>query len=527
MKNALLFLSSVLITLNVFAQAPQKMSYQAVIRDATNALISGSAVGMRISILQGSASGPAVYVETQTPITNLNGLASIEIGAGTVVSGSFPAIIWGSGQYFVKTETDPMGGISYSITGTTQMLSVPYALYAEKSGSATASSGKTYLILSGNITDLQAAAKITAEAGPNTQFVWIQNTTALTTVDLSGLTDLIDLRISNNAALTTVNVMNVTKLTDGLNVSGNPVLTSISMPFLAEIGGAFKINTNGLLTLLDLPLLQNISSENTNNISGNAVLTNLAFPSVATLGVMTINSNIALSSISFPQLTAVLNWLAFNDNGLLASLPFPVLSAASSLQISGNAVLTSLVFPALTTITGNSFASWNPVLTSLLFPVLVNATAFDISNNSLLNTLSFAVLSSCGQLGIRNTLATTLSFPALTTSTALITIQDNSQLTSVSLPVATTAKNVYSINNPLLSVFSIPALSTLTGALRVQQSALPSSEVNLLLTKMLTVSPSSGVSIYLDLQTPPAPPTGAGITAKATLIANGQTVITD
>lgn len=115
-----------------FAQAPQKMSYQAVIRNASNNLVASSVVGMRISILSGSASGPAVYVETQTPGTNVNGLVSIQIGNGTVVSGTFAAIDWSTGVYYVKTETDPTGGTAYSITGTTQLLSVPYALYAEK-----------------------------------------------------------------------------------------------------------------------------------------------------------------------------------------------------------------------------------------------------------------------------------------------------------------------------------------------------------------------------------------------------------
>lgn len=115
-----------------FAQAPKKMSYQAVIRNAANNLVANSVVGMRISILSGSASGPAVYVETQNPTTNVNGLASLQIGNGTVVSGTFSAINWSTGIYYVKTETDPAGGTAYSITGTSQLLSVPYALYAEK-----------------------------------------------------------------------------------------------------------------------------------------------------------------------------------------------------------------------------------------------------------------------------------------------------------------------------------------------------------------------------------------------------------
>jgi hypothetical protein len=107
------------------------MSYQAVVRDASDNLATSQNIGMQISILQGSSSGTAVYVETQTPTTNANGLVSIEIGAGTIVSGDFTTIDWANGPYFIKTETDPTGGTSYTITGTSQLLSVPYALHAK------------------------------------------------------------------------------------------------------------------------------------------------------------------------------------------------------------------------------------------------------------------------------------------------------------------------------------------------------------------------------------------------------------
>jgi hypothetical protein len=129
--TAIMFLSQ-----QTSAQAPNKMSYQAVIRNNANALITNTAVGMQISILQGSAIGTAVYVETQTPTTNANGLVSIEIGSVTPVTGTFAGINWANGPYFIKTETDPSGGTSYTITGTSQLLSVPYALYAESSGSS-------------------------------------------------------------------------------------------------------------------------------------------------------------------------------------------------------------------------------------------------------------------------------------------------------------------------------------------------------------------------------------------------------
>ncbi len=125
--------SSALTFVSTPSIIPQKMSYQAVIRDAGNLLVANTPVGMRISVLQGSASGTPVYVETQNTTTNINGLASVQIGGGTVVSGVFSSIMWDTDSYFVKTETDPTGGTSYSIVGTSELLSVPYALFAANS----------------------------------------------------------------------------------------------------------------------------------------------------------------------------------------------------------------------------------------------------------------------------------------------------------------------------------------------------------------------------------------------------------
>lgn len=130
MKKIYSILAGLLLTASVFAQAPQKMSYQAVIRNSSNALVTSTTVGMKISVLQGSSTGTAVYVETQTPSTNANGLVSLEIGTGTAVTGTFATINWATGPYFIKTETDPTGGKAYSITGTNQLMSVPYALFS-------------------------------------------------------------------------------------------------------------------------------------------------------------------------------------------------------------------------------------------------------------------------------------------------------------------------------------------------------------------------------------------------------------
>lgn len=136
MKKIIIFLTFVLIVISTFAQAPQKMSYQAVLRNAGNGLIVSAPIGMQISVLQGSLNGTIVYKETQTTSSNADGLVSLEIGTGSVVSGTFSSINWANGPYFIKTETDPSGGTNYTISSTSQLMSVPYALYAASSGGA-------------------------------------------------------------------------------------------------------------------------------------------------------------------------------------------------------------------------------------------------------------------------------------------------------------------------------------------------------------------------------------------------------
>lgn len=137
MKELYILLAGLLVSAVSFAQAPSGMSYQAIVRDSGGDLVASTTVGMQISILAGTAQGTAVYTETQSPSTNANGLVSLEIGTGST-NDNFATIDWASDSYFIKTETDPTGGSNYSITGTSQLMSVPYALYAKASGSSIA-----------------------------------------------------------------------------------------------------------------------------------------------------------------------------------------------------------------------------------------------------------------------------------------------------------------------------------------------------------------------------------------------------
>ena len=133
-KITLISLVIIVFISNLISQAPNLMSYQAVIWDGSGNLVAEKMVSIKISILQGSVTGTSIYSETHRLQTNINGLVSLMIGGGTNATGKISDINWGSGSYFLKTETDPTGGVNFSITGTTQLVSVPYSLYSGLAG---------------------------------------------------------------------------------------------------------------------------------------------------------------------------------------------------------------------------------------------------------------------------------------------------------------------------------------------------------------------------------------------------------
>jgi len=132
-KLTLLSIITLFFLNNLISQAPNLMSYQAVIWDGSGNLVSEKMVSIRLSILQGSVTGTSVYSETHRIHTNINGLISLLLGGGTTTTGKIADINWGSGSYFLKTETDPTGGVNYTIVGTTQLISVPYAMHSNTS----------------------------------------------------------------------------------------------------------------------------------------------------------------------------------------------------------------------------------------------------------------------------------------------------------------------------------------------------------------------------------------------------------
>ena len=158
MKKIFLIAILALVAQLSFAQAPQKMSYQSVVRNAANQIIANQSIGVKISIVEGSLTGTVVYAERHTTTTNANGLFTLEAGGGTPTTGTFSTINWGNGSHYIKSEIDVTGGTNYTLSGTMELLSVPYALYATN-----------------GISPTQATA-ITAQAATNASLV-ASNTT--------------------------------------------------------------------------------------------------------------------------------------------------------------------------------------------------------------------------------------------------------------------------------------------------------------------------------------------------------------
>lgn len=198
MKHILTLLLFVTVTLSTFAQTPEKMSYQAIIRSKDNALVTNSNVSLKIIIHQGSSIGAVVYQETHTATTNGNGLVSLEIGTGNVVVGNFSTIAWQLGLFFIETQVDVTGGSNYNIVGNSQLLSVPFALHAKTADKLVGANPFKAIIVS-----FTSSRNVAVTDVNNT----IECTTSATLTLTSGFSamaigDTINLEAHNGAALT-------------------------------------------------------------------------------------------------------------------------------------------------------------------------------------------------------------------------------------------------------------------------------------------------------------------------------------
>lgn len=130
MKNVFLWFAFLMLSLPGIAQAPQAFNYQGIARDASGTPLLTTDIALRIAIKKGALPGTQVYKETHNVQTNKMGLFTIEVGHGHSQIGLFDAIEWGAGDHYIEIEMDPEGGTNFTLLGESQLLSVPYALYA-------------------------------------------------------------------------------------------------------------------------------------------------------------------------------------------------------------------------------------------------------------------------------------------------------------------------------------------------------------------------------------------------------------
>lgn len=331
MKKILFSQLLLLTIIAAWAQAPQRMSYQSVIRDGNNVVVAATAVGIKISVLRGTATGSAVYVETHRKTTNANGLLSLEIGEGTALLGTFAGIDWANGPYVIKSETDPTGGTNYSIPGVTPLNSVPYALFSANgtpgpqgergATGATGPAGPTGTTGSAGANGTNGIDGVDGAAGIGGV------TTAGTNISLSGSGTVaspyvVSANIPAAAAGTlTGSSLNTTVTGSSLTSVGTLTNLTVTNPIVGSVTGSSTSTTGNAATATKLTASKNINGV---AFDGSADITVSA--AAGTLTGATLNSTVTGSS-----LTSVGSLVSLEVNG--AATNTSAFNAAASTTI--------------------------------------------------------------------------------------------------------------------------------------------------------------------------------------------------
>ncbi len=325
MKRLIPALIFILISLTLLSETPNKMSFQAVVRDKNNNLVSNTKVGVKISILKDSET---IYSEIQYPTTNSNGLISLEFGGAD----GFDAIDWSKGPYFLKNEIDPNGGQNYSISGTSQILSVPYALHAQSA---------SYLVDENNF-----KLKSTDQGVPSQNWSLFGNSKSNPLKDKLGTTDNSDLllvtdnaermRILSNG---NINILKSLEIGEDLNVKQNVSLNTKDGetinygPLTVEkqsptvLTGKLKVDG-----ITDLNSALNVNNQSPTKLTGTLNVD----------GKTDLNADLTVNNQSSTKLTGALtvDGITNLNSALNVNKQSPTL-LSGTLNVKGNAVLDS------------------------------------------------------------------------------------------------------------------------------------------------------------------------------------------
>lgn len=464
MKKLVTFFA-LLFFITIFAQAPQGFNYQATVRNNAGALIVNQNVYFKFNITQGSSTSLPVFTETHYVPTDELGQVNLVIGQGTASLGTFATIDWSLGNYYLGIELNT--GSGYTAMGTTQLLSVPYALYAQNAGNATTPT-------------IPSLASVLAENNSANNLVITNVANPINNQD-AATKSYVDTQITANA------LPNGTSIGDLLSWNGSswqPIANNNAF------GGRTTIYLSGNIT--NAQAAQQIAQQvgpNTEKIiiSRTTGLTQINISGVTNLISFEVSGNASLQSVIVNDLTEV-GFIKFSDNPSLEAVSFPNL-----LKIYG--------------IADGSYSS----------------NSFVIGDSPNLNFLNLPLLQEINKdLHIFYGNFTQLLLPNLTKGD--ISVSSNINLNQVNLNSFQEGK--INITGSQLVTISLPSLVRCQ-SLNLEDSSLSSSTVNSLLNQFLNILPSSGKYLNLSFQTPSAPPTGQGLIDKQTLIDNGNNVSTD
>jgi len=334
--RSILTLSFVLFACSLFAQAPQGIKYQAVARDNSGSLYVNRQIAVRFTVVDSVAAGETLYVERQVLNTNDYGLFTASLGQGVVQQGVFATINWGINSKYLKVEFDPSGGTNYFDMGTAQLLSVPYALYSEKSGTAGNSTDSQTLSISGNTLSITNGNSVTIPGGSGSSY------TAGAAIDLTGNV------ITNTAPDQTVAIIGtgqtvvsgtyptftVNSPAQNLSLNGNVLSisngNSVTLPTTG--GGSYSAGTGINITGTTI---SNTAPDQTVTLTGagittiggtypNFMITSSEVPQVLSLSGTTLNLSNGGGSVVLPigadnDPTNELQILSLNGNTLVLS----------------------------------------------------------------------------------------------------------------------------------------------------------------------------------------------------------------
>lgn len=351
LKNLLMLIqANILISSFILAQSPEKFNYQAVLRDASGNIKANTSVSIELSILQGSATGTAVYAETHAATTNSLGLVNLQIGGGTAISGAFASIDWATGPFYLSINVD---GTDF---GTSQLISVPYAKYADKAGNG----------FSGNYEDLTGKPAL-SDVATSGSYTDITDKPVLAAVAASGsYSDLVnvpanldtdqtnDVTITGNQSIAGVKTFSGTVKIDSLSLTKKTTKYCFSPHYFEAVSSgcttnsesvgfiAFEATTTGTKNgIFYIPFVPYQILGNTQKIKSFTIryqcettavsITSVELVRVTTSVVNIIESSQALTSTSATSYTMTLPTpIAFDESVLYVSCTFSFTGTGTS-----------------------------------------------------------------------------------------------------------------------------------------------------------------------------------------------------